>query len=181
MKLFKRLRTLIAADAHAMLDAIEEPQTLLKQTIRDMALVIDDDKKQLQQINLKVAKLQQNNKLLNQTEIEMNEDLDLCFEQGNHQLSRSIIKKKLCLKQRITFNQQSLKHFNEVKTSLESQLSSHQQQYQKISQQAERLFSQKAIAEENTFNFADPLMPHAITDEDVEIAWLSEKAKRELS
>ena len=95
MALINRVSRLFKADFHAVLDHIEEPEQLLKQAIRDM----EDDlagseqsiANSLHQQDVMAARRDEIHTSVN----DLDEQLDLCFESGKEDLSRSLIRKKL--------------------------------------------------------------------------------------
>ncbi len=179
MKLMKRLNKLITADAHAVLDSIEDPHALLKQAIRDMAAVIEEDELSLKQTSLHIEQLNQQAKLLDSEQNKFNQDLDLCLQSGNEELARSVVKKKLYLAQRITLNQKNAQSANEKKKLLETQIAANQEQYQLIAQQAEVLLTQLKSQEKNEKVSNQVKLNQVITEADIDIALLNEKAQRE--
>ncbi|OOZ38928.1 hypothetical protein BOW53_13550 [Solemya pervernicosa gill symbiont] len=50
MALINRVTRLFRADMHAVLDRIEEPEVLLRQSIREMEEALADDEQQLRQL-----------------------------------------------------------------------------------------------------------------------------------
>ena len=112
MRLIKRINQLIAADAHAVLDSIEDPHALLKQAMRDMASVIEEDESAIKQTQLNLEQLNLQAELFQKQQVKFNQDLDLCFESDNQELARSTVKKKLYLAQQLElFHAQYQKSF----------------------------------------------------------------------
>ncbi len=177
MKLVKRFKQLITADAHAVLDSIEDPLALLKQAMRDMCSIIEENKSRLKQINLNIKRLGHYAELFQKEQTKLNQDLDLCFESDNKELSRCIVKKKLILIQRVEFNQKNRHAAIEQQEQLQSQLASNQEEYQQITQHAEVLFSQTEELEKQKNSNNRSQFELVITDDDIEMALLSEKSK----
>jgi len=95
MALINRISRLVKADFHAVLDRIEEPGQLLKQAIRDM----EDDLAETEQRIILCAHDQEalavRKSELEATVVEIDGQLDLCFESDKEDLAKSLIKKKL--------------------------------------------------------------------------------------
>ncbi|PHS14379.1 MAG: hypothetical protein COA86_15675 [Kangiella sp.] len=177
MKLIKRFKTLITADAHAVLDSIEDPHALLKQAMRDMASIIEENESRLKQVNLNTKRLENYAELFEKEQTKLNQDLALCFESDNKELSRSIVKKKLILVQRVKFNQRIKLTAFEQQKQLQNQLASNQDEYRQIAQQTEVLFSQTEELEKQKDSNNRSQLDLVITDDDIEMALLSEKSK----
>ena len=95
MALINRVARIFRADFNAVLDQIEEPDVLLKQSIRDM----EDDLLLREQRILDAGKeceiLQAR---CDETQNELDafaEQIDLCFAEGKEQLVRQVLRKKL--------------------------------------------------------------------------------------
>lgn len=179
MKLMKRLNKLMTADAHALLDSMEDPHAQLKQAMRDMEGVIQDQDIHLKRVLNSIEQLQQQSGLYQKELTRLDQDLDICFESGKEELARTVIKKKLYLKQRISLNEQSLTTAADKKAELARLLQTNKEKYQLIAQQAEILFTQSQ-ADRQTQEL-DPLCPlgAAITEDEIEMALLNEKNRRQ--
>ena len=95
MALVKRVARLFQSDMHAVLDRIEDPEALLKHSIREMQEDLNRDALQAkvlvrehQQIADQIAKTEQQL-------IQFDEELDICFESGKDDLARALVLRKL--------------------------------------------------------------------------------------
>ena len=178
MKLMKRLNKLITADAHAVLDSIEDPHALLKQAMRDMSSVIEEDELALKQISINIEQLKQQAQLFEKEQNKYKQDLELCFEIKNDELARTVVKKKLYLLQRIGLNQNNIQSAIDRHKQQEIQLASNQEQYLLIAQQAEVLLAEVTSPRKRNQINKDVLFHHVITEDDIDMALLNEKAHR---
>lgn len=179
MKLTTRLTKFFAADAHAVLDSMEDPLSQLKQALRDMELSIDQQKRALEQLINNDKHLSNQFEVLNKQYAEADRDLDVCFESSNEELARTIVKKKLYIDQRVEQLKQSQVNLKEKQARLAQQLQSNQEQYLLIEQQA-AVYVAKQQEEVTTRNSFDSgySSNQVINDDDVEMAFLNEKRKR---
>ncbi len=95
MILVNRLRRLIAADVHAVLDRIEEPEAVLKQAVRDMAAAIEAGEAQLEQ---RRAGAQSHRHRLTELEASLESlerKLDHSLERDDESLARTLVRRKL--------------------------------------------------------------------------------------
>ncbi len=178
MKLINRLNQLITADAHAVLDSIEDPYVLLKQAIRDMAMIIEQQQQSLHQTKTHFEQLEQQAVILNKQLTQLDKDLDLCFESDNERLARSIVKKKLILNQRIELNQKNIQATKLAESNLISQIQSNQEEFQLINQQAEVLLANYQSSNKVNDIYARQQLDNVISEDDIEMALLNEKRKR---
>jgi len=177
----KRLNKLITADAHAVLDSIEDPHALLKQAMRDMQAVIEEDESTLVQISNSLEKLKHQEQVLEKELGKLCQELDLCFSSGNDELARSVVKKKLYLAQRIGLNHSHNQKTCEKQSHLQTRVIANQQEYQLIAHQAEALLSELTLHAKQSELHQPAQLNSVITDDDIEMALLVEKAKREES
>ena len=111
MTILYRLKRLIKADAHAMVESLEEPKWILAQAIRDMETELE---KMRQDIEDKKNRLMGTAKqILNSEQIIDNTDtdIDLAVEEKREDIAKHLIKKLL-------LNQKNLKLLSELKEEL---------------------------------------------------------------
>lgn len=86
---------MLSADFHAVLDRLEEPEALLRQSIREMEEAIDAAAFELRSVQTELtgvtAKRDEADRKLDAIESE----LDVCFAAKDHQLARSVVRRKL--------------------------------------------------------------------------------------
>lgn len=183
MALINRVTRLFRADFNAVLDHIEEPEQLLKQAIRDM----EDE---LASIEQRVALCTHDQKSLGvrRGEIkssidEFDEQLDLCFESGKDDLAKTLIKRKLeaerILKQLASKFDANDRYLDEQRTLLDENRST----FDGLKQKAE-LISHRPSVRGTGSDFNDVgwmSRDLRIGDDEVEIAYLREKAARTAS
>jgi|TARA_Y100000310_G_scaffold200189_2_gene200197 phage shock protein A len=95
MALIKRLSRLFEADLHAVLDQIEEPQALLKQSVREMAEELAKGEQHLKEMRTEHSHLSRRSTEIEGSLVDMEGELDLCFESNNDDLARQLLKRKL--------------------------------------------------------------------------------------
>ncbi len=178
MALITRLSRLFQADLHAVLDRIEEPDTLLRQAIREMQEALDADTRQDKRLQLEQGQL-----TARQTEVErslsqIEEELDVCFASHKEDLARNLIKRKL-----------EAERFGEIlsrkRLALENDLSEitdrveeNHTRLDSLRQQAELLAEIENDTQVETYSFTPDFPVH---EEDVEVAFMREKLRRSQS
>ncbi len=182
MALINRVSRLFKADFHAVLDQIEEPETLLKQAIREM----EDDLAETEQ-RIRICAHDQEALATRRTEVdsklsEIDDELDLCFASKKDDLARGLIKKKLeaeRLSKRL-----SKKHAaaDKYRTDQRAMLDENRATLEGLRQKAE-LFARRAPADsESEFDDIGWMAQELrISDDEVEVAFLREKNARSQS
>ena len=182
MALINRVSRLFKADFNAVLDQIEEPETLLRQAIRDMEDELATCEQRIAQCTHEQEALAARKAEILTSSGELEEQLDLCFESGKDDLARGVVRRKLeaerLLKRldaelqangRYLDRQRAL--FDENRATLEG-----------LRQKAELIVSRTpSDLEGGPGDVARLARDLRVDDEEVEIAFLREKAARSRS
>ncbi|MCH8336112.1 MAG: PspA/IM30 family protein [Proteobacteria bacterium] len=184
MALINRISRLVKADFHAVLDQIEEPGQLLKQAIREM----EDDLAEAEQRIILCAQDQESLAVrrseLDATIVEIDSQLDLCFESEKEDLAKSLIRKKLeaerLLKRLSSSFAANGKYLEEQRATLDDNRATLQSLQQKAELFAQREPSQRAGALEFD-DIACMAREMNVGEDEVEIAFLREKNARSAS
>jgi phage shock protein A len=183
MAMINRVSRLFKADFHAVLDHIEEPELLLKQAIRDM-----EDELAATEQRIILCASDQESLLVRKTELEgsvaeINEQLDLCFESGKDDLAKSLIRKKLeterILKQFCSKYTADDKYLSQQRSVLEENRTALEGLRQKAELIAQRVSTRSDASNYNDISWASRDM--AVSDDEVEVAYLREKSQRTVS
>jgi phage shock protein A len=95
MALINRMSRLFTADVHAVLDRIEEPDVLLKHAIREMEEELARSEQRVKQLEHERTTLADRHRKVQAALAELGEQLDVCFGNGNEELARKVVKRKL--------------------------------------------------------------------------------------
>jgi phage shock protein A len=95
MALINRMSRLFTADVHAVLDRIEEPDVLLKHAIREMEEELARSEQRVKHLEHERTTLADRHRKVQAVLAELGEQLDVCFGNGNEDLARKVIKRKL--------------------------------------------------------------------------------------
>ena len=175
MALIHRVTRLFRADMHAVLDRIEEPEALLKQAIREMQEALDHSEQRFKAMTRQCEQLHNRRSELEQSLVDLEQELDICFESEQDDLARALIKRKLEAER---FRKFLVRKHDTLQTNvseLKHQLEQDRRQLDEMRQKAEVLAmeppSQKSENDWNTPDFT-------VGEEDVAVALLREKQKR---
>ncbi|MCP5206532.1 MAG: PspA/IM30 family protein [Hahellaceae bacterium] len=172
MALLKRFNQLLHADIHAMLDQIEDPSALLKQSIREMEAALLKNQLQLQQLQSDHERLTGVEASLSTELCRIEESLDLAIDAKDDALAKNLVRRKL----------QSTNLLQTIKSQNQQRLESIAKQEKQILQQQMTIdgLKQKCAA------LTEPSQPIScsddfamtITADDIDIALLREKQRR---
>lgn len=178
MALITRLTRLFRADAHAVLDRLEEPDLLLRQAVRDM-----EEQAARNAAALKALELDHEHTLRHIDEIEaslsgIGGELDLCFAAQNHNLVRILLRRRLegermaqHLKQRSTRQHADIL---QRRGALEDQ----RQRLEGMRQKA-AIFDVESEIGKSDSDWSAPDI--AVSEDDIDLALLREQQRRKVS
>jgi len=173
MALVNRVSRLFKADFHAVLDRIEEPDILLRQAIREMQDDVYADEQQLKRLQTEQQRADQRQSNIQHSLQRVEEELDICFAAGKHELARQVVRRKLEQQQRLQqLTQQQLSRQQQA-SEIEQRLSEHRRQLQLMLEKAECLLD--TAATEDGYH---ETVEAGVQERDVEVAFLREQQRR---
>jgi phage shock protein A len=164
---------------HAVLDRIEDPEALMKHSIREMEEDLYRDTLQLKVLVKEHQQIADQITKAAEQLIQFDEELDICFESGKDDLARSLIRRKLEIEQisaRLSAQQTtSLKRQTELSARIEENAAL----LESMKQKAELIVADSQPEQSSGHWNAQGLsVPPVISDDDVEIAFLREQTRR---
>lgn len=178
MSLISRLSRLFQADFHAVLDRIEEPETLLRQAIREMQEELARDGRRVKTLEGEHDQILARQTRLEQSLDEIEPQLDICLESGQDDLARALVKRKLHAQRLTALLQGKRKTLEKSLAGLRDRLREHSARLDSIRQRSELVAEQDASVS-SAEDWTTPDL--SIRAEDVEVALLQEKHKRSRS
>ncbi len=175
MALITRIARLFKADVHALLDSLEDPESVLKQALRDMTAEIEGAERALEELKRREARLASRLAEQVQLRVEALERIELCFRAGDDLLARSMVRRKLEVERRIKLAEREQGALAAAREKLTQELAAKRTRLASIRDQME------ALADEDRARTPEEevsLHGIAISDQDVEVAFLAEKARR---
>ena len=176
MAMINRITRLFTADVHAVLDRLEEPDALLRQSIREMESALLTRTQQLEALELEREQLRRRCSDIERNLSTIREQIDLSFAAGNEALVRTCLRRRLeaehlqrALEQRLTALSQQIEQSTPV-----------------LEQQRERLeaLRQKAALCEVDIGAhlpADSAQGCGVSEADIDLALLREQQARRSS
>lgn len=179
MSLINRIGRLFSADCHGLLDSLEEPETMLKQAIREMREEIEKGEAQINGMDRQQQRWEAGRDSLFERQKELEKEIDLCFAHANETLAKSLIRKKLEAWRRIQALETQLEELAKEKDVCQSNIDKQKQKLHAVVEK-QRLFSYSEPARQDDSH--DPqgsfVNSMRISDEDVEVAFLKAKQQR---
>lgn len=174
MAILSRLSRLFRADVHAVLDRIEEPHALLRQSLREMEAVVAERARQLQQRQAERDRCGERAVQIEKAIARVAEELDLSFEAGNDELIRR------CLRRRLQAQRQ-LAQFERRATELDAEISLASAALAEQGERLESLRQQAALLDLPAESAVDTVDSTSVTEADVDLALLRELQRRRAS
>lgn len=175
MPLITRVSRLFRADLHAVLDRIEEPDVLLRQAVREMEEELVHDEQRARVLKHEYGQLTARQTELERSLDEIEEELTVCFEAGEDDLARALIRRKLEAQRFAKFLSRKRDSLEESLGSLKARLDENRARLDGMQQKAELLAEDEA-SHHNEDSLSAP--DFSVRDEDVEVAFLREGQKR---
>ena len=177
MALITRIARLFQADMHSILDSIEEPHSLLKQAMREMAAAIETGERKIESLTWREKRLGASQAEQEKAFTETEQRIDLCFRGDDENLARAMIRRKLEIEKRIKLTARE-------RAALELEREKHARE---LSVQRAKLASVKVemeiLAKEDrhtpsTSESATHEHDYTVSEEEIEVAFLAEKERR---
>ena len=184
MALINRLHRLFRADLHAVLDQIEQPEVLLRESVREMAAVIDTDRCGLQELTQHGQALEGQQQALNDELQKLAQELDVCFAAEQQALARGVIKRRLQTEQALVELDQHQQKVRSQVVELTERLQQYRSRLQAIEQKLALFDSREAvnrsgpIQQQPTPLFGTFGGTSDVDEAAVEVAFLAEKQRR---
>ncbi len=173
MGLLTRMTTLFKADAHGVVDSIEDRSLLLKQHLREAEAELARKRARHEALGAEEKESREASKHLAIEIKRLEEDVALALDGDKEELARFAVKKLLGLKRRAEQLDRRAKQLREEREELEKQI---EKQDQELSELRVRVksFLARARAGEEDIRFVEPV----VEDEEIEIELLRRRQDR---
>jgi phage shock protein A len=178
MALVTRLTRLFRADAHAVLDRLEEPQVLLRQAVREMEEEATHNAQALKALELEHEHTRRHIGEIASSLSAIAGELDLCFAAGNQNLVRILLRRRLEGERLAQHLGQRLARQSADISQRRSALDDQRQRLEGMRQKA-AIFDVEAGAEKCETNWGTPDI--TVTEDDIDLALLREQQQRKAS
>ena len=172
MALISRINRLFKADFHAVLDTIEEPEILLKQSIREMRDSLTKTQELIRQHTNQQVQVSRQLESIDEKIKQIQEEIELCLSSENEELARNLVRKKLCLMQQKVCFDTKLEEIKSAIKNLAAQEKEHSTILNELQQKASMVDQIKGSTSQ-TVHKPD----FAISEADIDVAFLKEKQR----
>ncbi|MCA9542358.1 MAG: PspA/IM30 family protein [Myxococcales bacterium] len=166
MRLFNRLRHVVTADAHGMIDALEDKALLLRQGVREAEIALADKRARLDGMRAEVKQLIETQDRLDARIKGLDADVALALSAGEDDLARFTVRRLLPMQRERT---QRAERLTVVKADAAALA-------EEVERQAEDLDALKLRVRERLAALeregADPFAPAPVADEEIELELL---------
>ncbi len=181
MALFERLAVLLRADAHGMVDALEDDRLLLRQHLRDAEAALAGKKARLEALHAEARDSGRAAERLNQRRADLERDVELALDEQRDDLARFAIQQLLPIRDQLNALAERDRNLNQEIAELTTLVSEQGNQLEDLRLRV------RAVADQGSEEDVDPWRLGAddfytsgrrITDEDVELELLRRRSGR---
>jgi phage shock protein A len=174
MSIFNRIKTNVRADAHGVIDALEDRRLLLKQCVRDAEAELARKRAKLQLLEQDLCQLERDEKATATELAGFELDAETALRAGNDDLSRYALKAVLLRKARERKQRERREELMRAQAELTRTLAEQNERYEALK---ERVGAELAAeSETGPCGHAE-----VVTDEQVELELLRRKARAEVA
>jgi len=168
MRLLDRIAVLIKADAHGVVESIEDRRLLAKQYLREAELALDSKRELIADITERQRRLMLEAKRIGELTARLDADVELAVSGGQQDLARAAIRKLLPLREAERRSSERLVTLKDEAAGASERLAAQEQQFEILKA---RLCAELAQLETTTpgeDGFRNPV----VTEDDVELELL---------
>ena len=174
MKLFDRMTTLIKADAHGVVDALEERSLLLRQHVREAELELLQKRARVEALAEEETRLRDELARCGKRVAALDEDIALALDGEKEDLARFAIRRMLPERKELTALEVQITEVNETRAKLAERLEEQESQYESLRQRARVHLAEASRSDDDLQGLASP----AVADEEVELELLRRRQQR---
>ena len=175
MALLNRISQLFTADFHALLDRIEDPETLLKQAVREMEEALADQHQAAERLAGRRHAQELEAERVERRLEELNRHIDHAFAAADDGLARQLLRQRLLAERQQTLLEERAMRARAAQGRLRDRLADNQAALDSMRQ---KLAALELTAETGAGRGADI---DTVTDQEVDAAFLAEQARRRAS
>ena len=167
MTLIQRMTRLLKADLHGLLDGLEDPEEVVKQTIRDMEEAMQHKEQTLAALHAMLQRLTAEEQEVGRAAREIDHHIDLCFEAGNEALARHFVRKRLETERQARDVARAVEETQARCAALEHTMAEQREQLAAVVQQLNRYMATRQRQASTTSAFTPGSSNAGITDDEV--------------
>ena len=173
MGLLTRVTTMLKADAHGVVDTVEDRTLLIKQHLREAESALAEKRARLGALGAEEKDCREAVKRLTVEIKRLEEDVTLALDGDKDELARFALKKLLGLRRRAEQLDQRGKHLREQREELEKQVAQQEVELTELKTNV-KIYLARTHAGEEDMGFVEPV----VEDEEIEIELLRRQRER---
>ncbi len=174
MGFLTRLSTLVKADAHGVVDALEDKALMLRQQVREASAELDRKRCRIDALAAEEKDLHSEAERIGERRAALEEDVELALTGDKDELARYAIKKLLPLRHGAAGIERRLDALAEERAGLEQQLAEQEAEFELLESRVKGYLARQGDGADGIRAFTDL----AVTDQDVELELLRRRAGR---
>lgn len=180
MALVSRMVRLFKADLHSILDQLEEPEAILNQAVREMEEEIASNEDQLEKLSVKINFLNKKKECWQLGLADLEKRIDICFQEQQDTLVKSLIKKKLETMRCLDIGEQKQQELIGRKKDLAAKLNGQKESLTTILDE-KRLLAESYTDDsdkDQSWQWSEYRSDLSITEAEIDAVFLQEKSRR---
>lgn len=174
MALITRISRLFTADVNAVIDRLEEPDIVLKQALRDMQDSLAVTEARVRGLRTQLTQLHEHQDKAEQQRAQLDDELAVCLDADDDDLARNVIRRKLSV-------EVTAQDVGTRSSDLQRALREQEQHLEEQTQELESLRQKTELLDIPESGLNRTAAATAVSAEQVEIALLREKQRRQAS
>lgn len=174
MKLFDRMTTLIKADAHGVVDALEERSLLLRQHVREAELELLQKRARVEALTEEEARLREELARRGTRIASLDEDIALALDGEKEDLARFAIRRMIPERKDLAALEAQIAEVGETRAKVAGRLEEQEGQFEALRQRARAHLAEATRSDDDLQGLAPP----EVADEEVELELLRRRQQR---
>ncbi len=174
MKLYDRMKTLIKADAHGVVDALEERSLLLRQHVREAELELLQKRARVEALTEEEARLCDELARRGTRIASLDEDIALALGGEKDELARFAIRRMIPERKELTALEAQIAEVGETRAKIAERLEEQESQFEALRQRARAHLTEASRCDDPLQGLAPP----EVADEEVELELLRRRQQR---
>ena len=174
MKLFDRMTTLIKADAHGVVDALEERSLLLRQHVREAELELLQKRARVEALTEEETRLRDELARCGRRIAALDEDIALALDGEKEDLARFAIRRMIPERKDLASLEAQIAEVGETRAKVAERLAEQEGQFETLRQRARVHLAEATHSDDDLQGLAPP----AVADEEVELELLRRRQQR---
>jgi phage shock protein A len=174
MKILDRMGLLLKADAHGVMDQLEERSLLLKQHLREAELELDRKRARLEAAEEQARQLDEEAVRREQETLRLDRDIELALAEGEEELARFAVRRLLPLRATLQSLRERGAELGDCRERLREKLQS-----QEVELEALRTRVRGKLSDMREREACAHVVDHPVADEEVELELLRRRSSKE--